>query len=103
MLEDRLHHGLDVARRDDAFELDLRAQPVRELRAAVALRDALLAAGALDLGDRERREAEVEQVGADRLERLVTDECLHLLHAPQPNGSRRRAGARGPRTNEPPD
>src|SRR5215211_4045214 len=43
VLEDRLHHGLDVARGHDALELDLRAQPVRELGAPVALRDALLA------------------------------------------------------------
>src|SRR5215204_1235432 len=108
VLEDRLDHDLDVAGGDDALELDLRPQPVGQRRAAVALGDALLAPGALDLGDRERREAELEQVVADRLERLVTDERLHLLHVLETNaaaaarGSGRPSGrgraARGPRS-----
>ena len=80
VLEDRVDDRLHVLRRDDALDLDLRAQVVRQLRAAVALRDALLAARALDLADGQRGEPELEQLHADRLERLVSDERLDLLH-----------------------
>ena len=58
VLEDRVDDRLHVARRDHALDLDLRAQVVGQLRAAVALGDALLAPGALDLMMRERREPE---------------------------------------------
>src|SRR4051812_19304437 len=81
VLEDRLDDRLHVAARDHALELDLRPQPVGQLRAAVALGDALLAPRALDLGDRQGREAQLEQLHPDRLERLVPDECLDLFHA----------------------
>src|SRR3954470_24002040 len=69
--QDRVDDAADVAGSDDALDLDLWSQVVRQLGAAVALGDALLAARALDLADRERREPLREQVGADRLERLV--------------------------------
>src|SRR3954452_12480428 len=49
VLEDRVHDRLHVTVGDDALELDLRPQVVRQLRSAVALGDALLAPGSLDL------------------------------------------------------
>src|SRR5918997_1446881 len=89
VLEDGVDHRRHVARGDHALELDLGAQPVGQRRAAVALGDPLLAARALDLGDREGREAELQQVVADRLERLVSDERLHLLHEAERSDLRR--------------
>src|ERR1700754_675057 len=80
VLEDRVHDRLHVARRDHTLDLHLRAQVVRELGAAVALGDALLPPGPLDLHDRERGEAEGQQLHADGLERLVPDERFDLLH-----------------------
>src|SRR3954468_17726481 len=68
VLEHRVDDRLDVAVGDHALQLDLRTKVFRELRAAIALGDALLAARALDLADRQRREAEREQLEADRLE-----------------------------------
>src|SRR5687768_9454360 len=73
--QDHLLDQLDVLRLDDALELQLRPQVHGQLRAAVVLGDRLLATGALHLGDREAREAGVEQVRSDRLERLVADVC----------------------------
>jgi hypothetical protein len=67
-----------VCTSDDA--LDLRPQPVGQLGAAIALGDALLPPGALDLGDGQGREAQSQQLHADRLERLVPDIGLDLLH-----------------------
>ena len=57
---------------------------IGELRAPVVLGDRLLPARALHLADREAREAGLEQILADRLERLVPDvgdrpsSCRHL-------------------------
>ena len=81
VLEDRLHDRLHVTVGDDALQLDLGPQVVRQLRAAVALRDALLSPGALHLADGQRGEPELEQLHADGLERLVADVGLDLLHA----------------------
>src|SRR3954453_10266102 len=81
VLEDGLDHRLHVARGHDALELDLRPQPVGQLRAAIALRDPLLTPGALDLRDRQRREPHAQELHPDRLERLVPDVRLDLLHA----------------------
>src|SRR5687768_2249602 len=53
----------------------------REVSTSVVLRDALLAPGALDLGDRQAREAFREQVLSDRLEGLVPDVGDDHLHA----------------------
>jgi hypothetical protein len=80
VLEDRVHDRLHVTARDHALELDLRPQPVGQLGAAVALRDALLAPGSLDLRDGERGEPEAQELCADGLEGLVADERLDLLH-----------------------
>src|SRR3954463_756334 len=78
--EDHVHDRLDVMGRDHALELDLRPQPVGQLGAAVALRDASLASRPLDLGDRQGREPEREEIHPDRFERLVPDERFHFLH-----------------------
>src|SRR3954447_20734062 len=95
--EDRVDDGPHVAGRDDALDLDLRAQVVRQLGAAVALGDALLAPGALDLADRQRREPEHQQLRPDRLEGLMAGVRDHPLHAVTA-GSGRRAGWRGDAT-----
>src|SRR4051794_16972466 len=81
VLEDGVDHRLHVAAGHHALELDLRPQPVGQLGAAVALGDPLLTPGALDLRDRQRGEAHVQQLHPDRLERLVPDERLDLFHA----------------------
>src|SRR5918992_4228830 len=79
--QDRLLDDPDVLRLHDALELELRPQVDGELGAAIVLGDRLLPAGALHLGDREAREAGLEQVRADRLERLVPGVCDDHLHA----------------------
>src|SRR4051812_29688867 len=94
-VDDRLH----VTRGDHALDLHLRPQVVRELRAAVALRDALLAAGPLDLHDGERGEAQVQELHPDRLEGLVPDERLDFLHDA---GTSCAEGAGRRRSREPP-
>src|SRR5215211_223669 len=53
----------------------------RDVRAAIVLGDRLLPARALHLGDRQAREAGVEQIRADRLEGLVADIGDDHLHA----------------------
>ena len=80
VLQDRVHDRLHVARRDDALDLDLGAEVVRDLRPAVLLGDALLPAGPLHLADGQRGEAERQQLGADGLERLVPDDADDDLH-----------------------
>src|SRR4051794_30301209 len=81
MSQHALHDRLDVLRGHHALDLELGPQVVGQLRAPVALGDALLAARALDLADAQRGEPEREEVGPDRLERLMADERLDLLHA----------------------
>src|SRR4051794_37997258 len=85
VLEDRVDDRRHVTRGHHALELDLGPQPVGQLRAPVALGDPLLAPGALDLRDRQRREAEVEELHPDRLDRLVPDVRLALLHVTGPS------------------
>src|SRR5262245_62254476 len=80
MPEDRLDDQALVLVLDDHLHLELRADVDRQARAAVGLDDATLPPRALDLADRQRRKAPLEQLGPDRLERLVTDVCLDLLH-----------------------
>src|ERR671922_1732907 len=53
----------------------------RDVRAAVVLGDRLLPSRSLHLGDRQAREAGLEQIRADRLEGLVTDVGNDHLHA----------------------
>src|ERR671917_1148872 len=95
--QDDLLDGPGVLALHDALELELRAQVDGELRAAVVLGDRLLPAGALHLGDREAGEAGLEQVRADRLERLVADvgdDHLHAVASPvRPTGAVRGACA----------
>src|ERR1041384_4976798 len=81
VFEDRLDDERLVFVLDDDLDLDLRPDADRERRTAVLLDDPLLAAGALRLDDRQGGKALVEQFGPDRLERLVADERLYLLHA----------------------
>src|SRR5215204_4684638 len=69
---------------DHHLELDLRTDVDGQGRAAVPLDDALLAARALGLDDRQGWEPLVEQLGPDRLERLVADVRLYLFHALMP-------------------
>ena len=69
---------------DDDLDLQLRPDVDRQGRASVGLHHALLAAGALDLADRQGRKSLVEQLGPDRLERLVADVRLDLLHLALP-------------------
>src|SRR4029077_1520695 len=79
VLEDRLDDERLVFVLDHHLELQLRPDVDRQGRASVLLDDSLLAAGALGLDDREGREPLLEQLGPDRLERLVADERLYLL------------------------
>ena len=85
MAQDALHHRLDVGRGDHALDLELGPQVVGELRAAIALGDPLLASRALHLGDRDAREAALEQFLTDRLERLMPDVGDDHLHAVTPS------------------
>src|SRR6185436_11454154 len=80
VLQDRVERALDVVVVDHDLQLELWAEEDRRLRAPVALGEALLAAGALDLADAHGRKAHVGQVVADLLERLMPDESLDLLH-----------------------
>src|SRR3954453_8277761 len=76
----RVRDDVDRVVVDHALQPELRPQVDRELRAAVVLGDPLLPARALRLEDRERRVAGLEQVLADRLERLVADIGDDHLH-----------------------
>src|SRR5690348_16845362 len=78
--QDRFGDHVDRVVVDDALDPELRPQVDRELRTAVVLGDPLLPAGALRLENRERRVTGVEQVLADRLERLVADVGDDHLH-----------------------
>src|SRR6187402_3359849 len=96
VLEDRLDDHVLVFVLDDDLQLDLRPDVDGEGRAAVPLDDALLAARALGLEDRQGRESLVEQLGPDRLERLVADVRLYLLHALMPPRTRWPSGCLPP-------
>src|SRR3954452_5447787 len=85
VLQDRLRDHGHVHVVDHALQLQLRPEVDRDRRAAVVLRDPLLASRALHLGDRDAREATLEQLLADRLERLVPDVRDNHLHAVTPS------------------
>ena len=78
---------------DDALELDLRPQVVRQLRAAVALGDALLPARALDLADRQRGEARGSsssvRIGSNASWRMYAIDHLHVAGTSLVVGGRR--------------
>src|SRR5262249_55262507 len=76
----RLDHPVGDLRRDDALDLQLGQQADVGPRAAVVLRVALLAAAALHLGDVEAADADLIESVLDRLEALVADDRLHLVH-----------------------
>src|SRR6187551_2190029 len=90
--EDRLDDHVLVFVLDHHLELDLGPDVDRQGRAAVALDDAFLATRALGLDDREGREALVEQLAPDRLERLVANVRLYLFHALIPPRTRWPSG-----------
>src|SRR3954454_15043741 len=96
--QDRVDDRRHVLRGDHALDLELRPQVVRQRRAAIALGDALLPAGALHLRERERGEPALEQLLANRLERLVSDVRHDHLHAV----TSRVSGAGGGATTWPP-
>ena len=106
--QDHLLDHAHVLGLDHALELELRPQVHGELRAAVVLGDRLLPARALHLGDRDAREARLEQIGADRLEGLVPDVGDDHLHAVTSPGAsrgrdrRRRGGTVAPAAAPPP-
>src|SRR5215210_1059891 len=81
MPQDRVLDELHVLRLDHALELELGPQVHGQLGAPVVLGDRLLPPRALDLADAEAREADLEQVLADRLEGLVPDVGDDHLHA----------------------
>src|SRR3954465_6495163 len=85
VLEDRLGDHRHVPAAPDALQLQLRPEMDRDRRAAVVLGDPLLTSRALHLGDRDAREAALEQFLADRLERLVADVGDDHLHAVTPS------------------
>src|SRR3954463_12569769 len=85
VLQDRLRDHRHVHIVDHALQLQLRPEVDRDRRAAVVLRDPLLASRPLHLGDRDAREATLEQLLADRLERLVADISDNHLHAVTPS------------------
>src|SRR3954463_13273971 len=85
VLQDRLRDHGHVHVVDHALQLQLRPEVDRDRRAAVVLRDPLLTPRALHLHDRDAREAALEQLLADRLERLVTDVRDDHLHADTPS------------------
>src|SRR6185503_14182030 len=78
--ENRLRHHPHRIVLDNALDLDLRPQVDRNFRTSVVLGDPLLPPRALHLGDRETREAGVEEVLSDRLERRMADICDDHLH-----------------------
>src|SRR5262249_6051400 len=78
--EDRLDDQALVLVLDHDLHLELRPYVDRQARPAVGLDDALLTSRSLHLADRQGGESPLEQLGPDRLERLVADECLDLLH-----------------------
>src|SRR3954471_12125207 len=85
VLQDRLGDHGHVHIVDHALQFELRRGVDRDRRAAVVLRDPLLASRALHLGDRDAREAALEQFLTDRLERLMPDVCDDHLHAVTPS------------------
>src|SRR4051794_7927536 len=85
VLQDRLGDDRHVHVVDHALQLQLRPEMNRDRRAAVVLGDSLLAARALHLGDRDAREAALEQLLANRLERLMSDVRDNHLHAVTPS------------------
>src|SRR3954452_19805942 len=85
VLEDHLVNHRRVHVLDHALQLELRPEVDRDRRAAVVLRDPLLTPRALHLHDRDAREAALEQLLTDRLERLVTYVCDDHLHADTPS------------------
>src|SRR4051812_28202526 len=85
VLQDRLGDHRRVHVLDHALQLELRPEMDRDRRAAVVLGDPLLASRALHLCDRDAREATLEQLLTDRLERLVPDVCHDHLHALTPS------------------
>ena len=82
--EDDLDRALHVLVGHHDVEPELRPEVEHLRRAAVVLDDAGLAAGAEHVGDRHARQADRVQLGADRLERLVADVGLDLLHGQSP-------------------
>src|SRR4051812_10559534 len=80
VFQDRLDDQALVLVLNHDLHLQLRPHVDGQTRAAIRLDDALLAPGPLHLADRQGGESLVEQLGPDRLERLVADECLDLLH-----------------------
>src|SRR4051812_47431534 len=85
VLQDRLgdHRLIHVVHH--ALQLQLRPEMDRDRRAAVVLGDPLLTSRPLHLGDRDAREPSLEQLLADRLERLVADIGHDHLHAVTPS------------------
>src|SRR4051794_17661445 len=85
VLQDRLGDHRRVHVLDHALQLQLRPEVDRDRRAAVVLRDPLLASRALHLADRDARETAFEELLTDRLERLVPDVGDDHLHAVTPS------------------
>src|SRR4051794_8529744 len=85
VLQDRLRDNRHVHVVDHDLQLQLRPEVDRDRRSAVVLGDPLLASRSLHLGDRDAREAALEQLLADRLERLVADVGDDHLHAVTPS------------------
>src|SRR3954454_11291599 len=85
VLQDRLGDHGHVHVVDHALQLQLRPEVDRDRRAAVVLRDPLLTPRALHLGYRDAGEATLEQLLADRLDRLVADIRNDHLHAVTPS------------------
>jgi hypothetical protein len=65
---------------DDELEPQLGPEVQDLRRPAIVLDDARLAAGAEHVGHRHARQSDRVELGTDRLERLVADICLDLLH-----------------------
>ena len=96
--------ALDVLVRHHQVEPQLRPQVEHLGGAPVVLDDAGLPARAEHLGDRHAGQADRVELGADRLERLVADVGLDLLHGQSPpstvtwwkavTGDAERAGVR---------
>src|SRR4051812_38288520 len=84
MLEDRLDDETLFLVIDHALDLELGPNIHRQRRAAVRLDNALLPTRTLHLADRQGGNPLVEQLGPDRLERLMSDERFDLLHLVHP-------------------